>query len=190
MAMRLDEIEITYLQTRSDDELIELWSGSEQIGELSGYELYRKVDQQYNQEAYFYIDMGSVIGYVILEQKQFVNAGQWFLEEIWIKNDNKYRRKGLAKALITYIKDLKTRLILDYRQSPEAFQLIKSMISKGELTARILDLETKNAEDYNQHTQPALFDNIYKTLIVEDYSPRAGMLGQMVTVDYIGQYNL
>lgn len=180
IAMRLYEIEIAHLPEPSKERLDLFIKNSVLIDELSGFDLCKASFENPTQEVYIYTENDEVLGYAILQQ----GTQYWALNEIWIKNDVRYRRTGLATALIIYVRDLKKQLVLSHKQAPELTNLVKKLIQNGSLTARILDMDADTAIEYRSDTEHRLFDTDHTTLIIEDFHPAQGILSPMSILNY------
>jgi hypothetical protein len=69
--------------------------------------------------------------------------------------------------------------------SPNAYNMIKKMITNGNVQARILDLQNGDAEDYRPDIDLSTIENQNKTFILEDYVPRESFLQPMILLNYV-----
>lgn len=178
--MRLYEIEVAHLPEPSKERLDFFIKNSDLIGQLSGFDLHKASFNNPTQEVYIYTENDEVLGYDIMQQ----GTQYWALNEIWIKDDIRYRRTGLATALIIYVRDLKKQLVLSHKQAPELTNLVKKLIQNGVLTARILDMVADTAIEYRLDTEHKLYATDHTTLIIEDFHPAQGILSPMTILNY------
>lgn len=178
--MRLYEIEVAHLPEPSKERLDFFIKNSDLIGQLSGFDLHKASFNNPTQEVYIYTENDEVLGYAIMQQ----GTQYWALNEIWIKDDIRYRRTGLATALIIYVRDLKKQLVLSHKQTPELTNLVKKLIQNGVLTARILDMVADTAIEYRLDTEHKLYATDHTTLIIEDFHPAQGILSPMTILNY------
>lgn len=176
--MKIDEVVFTSLPEPTQERLKRLHLNSKYLEDVAGIPVYVNQWDNPEQEAYLYVEDNIVIGYLILQKYKL-----WSLEELWIAKD--FRNKKLAQALIIFAKDQKGRLLVDYRQSPAAYSLVKKMLDNEIIQARIVDLKSGDAEDYNHNTDLNMIK--HKTFLLEDYSPRLGMLSPLTIIDYFSQ---
>lgn len=183
--MKINEIVFSNLLEPTEAELEKYQNGNEEfIQVLAGYELWLNKYPNRNQEIYFYLDEEHIVGYAKVElKKHSTKKSFWWLMEIWIKDDPEYRRKGMAGALVRFIKDNKKILIIDDHMSPEAYNLITKMIHNGNVLARIYNTKIGDAEEY--HPGEDIIDDPNKVFILEDYCLREGILNKMTVLNYL-----
>lgn len=183
--MNINEVLFSQLVEPSLEDLEKFLDGSQYVTDLAGYQLFKNTYPKDKLDIYFYKDQDEIIGYTKLVNREHnVGSKFWWLLELWVKDDSAYRRNGLGSALVGYIKDEKGLLILDNKMSPNAYGMIKKMIINGNVQARVLDLKNGNAEDYHSEIDLTTIENQNKTLILEDYEPRGGMLQPMILLNY------
>jgi len=181
--MKINEITFSKLAEPTKEQASAYFNGAEFIQHVAGYELFRNTLTD-NLEIFLYVDDAEVVGYTkIQKRKHSNNRDYWWLMELWIKNDPEYRRKGLGTALVRFARDNKTRLIVDKNISYNAFKLLKKMIDGEILQARILDLYTGDAVDFEYAT---LINNENATFILENYEVRSKYLQPITMLNYVG----
>lgn len=183
--MKINEIVFSKLQEPTQSDLKKYQNGNQEfLQSLAGYELWLNRYPQLDQEVYFYTEQNNIIGYAIIQLKQHsLQKKFWWLMEIWIQDNPQYRRKGMAGALVRFIKDHKKMLITDNHMSIEAYNLIKKMIQSGNMLAKVYDMKTGDAQEY--HPGEEITDDPNKVFILEDYTLREGLLHKITIKNYL-----
>lgn len=184
--MQINEIIFSKLDEPTPEDNQTFLDGSEYVTDLAGHELYKNEFPEHGMEVFFYYQEDAVVGYAkIMKREHSIGSSFWWLMELWIKDDPQYRRKGLGSAIVRYLKNQKQSLIVDNKLSPSAYDMIRKMISNGNVQARIVDLKSGDANDYDSSMDLVSFENQNKTFILEDYEVRPKILQKQTLLNYI-----